>query len=178
MNLKGHTSRIRNIVWGHDDIHLFTSSQDGSLFEWDLLRGELIHEVTLRGSIFTSIAVSYDGQSVFGITAEGNLKQIINGVLVRDIKCPNIVLTSVNLSRAGHCLLFGTTEGVLKALSYPLPTDEQIELVWLDTPAHQTEITKSLISHDDQLLVTASADGNVYLWKIVEGEVRLYQVRY
>ncbi|XP_055341475.1 cilia- and flagella-associated protein 57-like isoform X2 [Paramacrobiotus metropolitanus] len=170
-NLKGHTARIRCILWAHDDIHLFTTSQDGSLFEWDMLRGEIIHEVTLRGTIFTSLFATADGATVFGVTAEGIVKEIVNGHVTRDIKCPNMVLTSVSMSRAGHCVLLGTTEGLLKALSYPLPADENAELVWLDTPAHQSEITKTMVSYDDQLLITAGADGSVFVWKVVEGEI-------
>ncbi|OQV14086.1 Cilia- and flagella-associated protein 57 [Hypsibius exemplaris] len=175
MNLKGHTSRIRCILWSHDDTRIFSSSQDGSLFEWDLLHGEIIHEVTLRGSIFISLAAAPDGETVYGITSDGTLKEITNGTFSRDIKSPLGVLTSVNLSHAGHCLIFGTTEGKLLTLAFPLLTElsrlESSDLVWMETSAHQKDITKAILSHDSQLLITASSDGNVFVWKVVEGEV-------
>ena len=170
MNLKGHTSRIRCILWSQDDTRIYTSSQDGSLFEWDLLHGEIIHEITLRGSIFISLAAAPDNETIYAITADGSFKEIVNGAISRDFKSPLGVLTSVNVSHAGHCLIFGTTEGKLLTLSYPLLPDTT-DLVWADTSAHQKDITRTILSHDNQLLITASSDGNVFVWKVIEGEL-------
>ena len=172
MSLKGHTSRIRCIVWTKDDFRIFSSSQDGSLLEWNVVRGEIVHEIILRGTIFVSIAPAADDEKVLAVTADGTLREISNGQTSRTFACPLGNLTFVSISQFGKTALFGTVEGKILLLPYPIPVTEEGEhLTWIELPGHQKEITKATMSHDDQLLITASVDGNVLVWKVGEGDL-------
>ena len=120
VTLKGHASRVRSILWSRDDMKIFTTSQDGSLFAWDILAGAIVHEVILRGAIFTSLALTPDSETVYAVTSDGVLKEIVHGRTTRELVCPESLLTTVSLSTTAHCLLFGTQEGVLRMVTYPL----------------------------------------------------------
>jgi len=70
--LKGHTGKIKSLVFSYDGDYLYSASLDGKVLKWDLA-ARTSQDVTTGAMKITSIDISSNGHYLAGINSNGNV---------------------------------------------------------------------------------------------------------
>jgi hypothetical protein len=65
--LRGHTGRVTQVTWAHNDATLLTVGADGALYEWDVREGKRAREFLHKGARVWGAAASMDGGTVYAV---------------------------------------------------------------------------------------------------------------
>ncbi|XP_034159183.2 cilia- and flagella-associated protein 57 isoform X1 [Pangasianodon hypophthalmus] len=168
LNLKGHSGKVRSVVWSADDSRLVSCGMDGAVYEWNALNGQRESESVLKSCSYTSVAISPDTRSILAAGNDCTLKEIQDCKILREVASDDVSYTSIVMTRSGRALFTGTSSGTIRAIKYPLLMQKD----WTEYQAHSGPITKMVITFDDQYLLSASEDGCLFIWKITEQEGR------
>ncbi|XP_019942091.1 cilia- and flagella-associated protein 57 [Paralichthys olivaceus] len=168
LNLKGHNGKIRGIEWSLDDGRLVSCGMDGAVYEWNTQTGKRESESVLKSCSYTDVAFSSDCKSLLAVGTDLTLKEIQDCQVLREIPADEVAHTAVAVSHSGRVVFTGTASGTIRAIKYPLP----IQKDWIMYQAHCGPVTKMVITYDDQFLLTASEDGCLSMWKIIDKEGR------
>nr|KAF6381509.1 cilia and flagella associated protein 57 [Pipistrellus kuhlii] len=137
-NLKGHTGKIRSIVWNADDSKLISCGTDGAVYEWNLSTGRRETECVLKSCSYNCVTVSPDGKIIFAVGSDHTLKEIADSSVLREIPTFDVVYTAIVVSHSGRMIFVGTSVGTIRAMKYPLPLPKEFN----DYQAHGGPITK------------------------------------
>ncbi|XP_068598729.1 cilia- and flagella-associated protein 57 [Brachionichthys hirsutus] len=168
LNLKGHNGKVRGIEWSRDDSRLVSCGMDGAVYEWNTQTAKLESESVLKSCSYTGVAFSSDCKTILAVGTDLTLKEIQDCQVLREVPAAEAAHTAVAVSRSSRVVFTGTSSGTIRAIKYPLPTEKD----WLTYQAHCGPVTKMAITFDDQFLLTASEDGCLSMWKIVDKEGR------
>ncbi|XP_038967123.1 cilia- and flagella-associated protein 57 isoform X2 [Rattus norvegicus] len=167
-NLKGHTGKIRSLVWNTDDSKLISAGTDGAVYEWNLSTGKRETECVLKVCSYNSVTISPDGKVIFAVGSDQTLKEIADSLILREIPAFDVVYTAITISHSGRMIFVGTSVGTIRAMKYPLPLQREFN----EYQAHAGPVTKILLTFDDQFLLTVSEDGCLFTWKVFDKEGR------
>ncbi|XP_058298827.1 cilia- and flagella-associated protein 57 isoform X3 [Hylobates moloch] len=81
-NLKGHTGKIRSIVWNADDSKLISGGTDGAVYEWNLSTGKRETECVLKSCSYNCVTVSPDAKIIFAVGSDHTLKEIADSSML------------------------------------------------------------------------------------------------
>ncbi|XP_019854181.1 PREDICTED: cilia- and flagella-associated protein 57 [Amphimedon queenslandica] len=170
-NLKGHSGKVRGIIWSNDDSRLISCSMDGSVYEWNVLSSKREKECVLKNCAYTSVSMSPDLKSVYAVGSDRTLKEInLNeATVVRQMSSGDAVLTQVVLSHSGKMLFVGTTNGTIQSVKFPLVEPGE----WHEHQAHSAPVARMCISYDDQFLISVGEDGTIFSFRIIDKEGRM-----
>ncbi|KAK0134411.1 Cilia- and flagella-associated protein 57 [Merluccius polli] len=172
LTLKGHNGKVQAVAWSADDGRLVSCGADGAVYEWNVFSGKRESESVLKSCVYTGVAVSSDARTIFA--AGTSLKEIqdcqasVCARVLREVPGDDVTYTALAVSRSGKVIFTGTSSGTLRVIKYPLPLQKD----WIEYQAHCGPVTKVLVTFDDQLLLTASGDGSLLVWRIVDKEGR------
>uniref|UniRef100_A0A336LBT2 CSON008297 protein n=1 Tax=Culicoides sonorensis TaxID=179676 RepID=A0A336LBT2_CULSO len=167
--LKGHNGNILSLVWSQNDSKLVSSGKEGSIYEWDTLSGKRINEIVQKGVEYRCLALSNDATSIFAITNNGILREIVKSDVIREFKTPDqSPVNSVALARSDLIMFLGTEMGQLYDVHCPL--GETGGGTFTNFRFFHQAVTNVRITYDDKLLVTSSTDGTLVIWKILNIE--------
>ncbi|KAI5103733.1 cilia- and flagella-associated protein 57, partial [Silurus meridionalis] len=168
LNLKGHTGKVRSVVWRSDDSSLVSCGMDGAVYEWNALNGQRESESVLKSCSYTGVALPPDTSSIIAVGNDCTLKEIHNCQILREVSSDDVIYTAVVMTRSGRALFTGTSSGTIRAFKYPLVMQKD----WKEYQAHSAPVTKLAITFDEQYLLSASEDGCLFIWRITEQEGR------
>ncbi|KOC64830.1 WD repeat-containing protein 65 [Habropoda laboriosa] len=159
--LKGHTSRVKTVLWSRTDTKLLTLGAEGAIYQWDMSTGRRCAEVILKNIILHDIALSADEQVVYCIANDNFIYEIKDNT----VRQHNILVTDM------YCMILGKEDQVLFLicpggiiLSVKCPVQEPIH--YISFHIHSTDITKIALSYNEQFLISTGIDGNLCIWKI------------
>ncbi|XP_061115383.1 cilia- and flagella-associated protein 57-like [Conger conger] len=164
LNLKDHKKKVQSIVWNEDDRKLVSLDMDGAVYEWNTISGKLESEIVHTSYMYTSVAVSPDGRTIFVVGTDFTLKEIHQTKILTEVLTGDIAYTTIALSRSGRVLFCGTTAGTVFAISC---TSFQQKNFQYQGQGHTAPIAKMVVTFDDHFLLTVSEDGCLFIWKIV-----------
>ncbi|XP_023077327.1 cilia- and flagella-associated protein 57 isoform X1 [Piliocolobus tephrosceles] len=167
-SLKGHTGKIRSIVWNADDSKLISGGTDGAVYEWNLATGKRETECVLKSCSYNCVTVSPDAKIIFAVGSDHTLKEIADSSILREISAFDVTYTTIVISHSGRMMFVGTSVGTIRAMKYPLPLQKEFN----EYQAHAGPITKMLLTFDDQFLLTAAEDGCLFTWKVFDKDGR------
>uniref|UniRef100_A0A2K6AI05 Cilia- and flagella-associated protein 57 n=1 Tax=Mandrillus leucophaeus TaxID=9568 RepID=A0A2K6AI05_MANLE len=167
-SLKGHTGKIRSIVWNADDSKLISGGTDGAVYEWNLSTGKRETECVLKSCSYNCVTVSPDAKIIFAVGSDHTLKEIADSSILREISAFDLTYTTIVISHSGRMMFVGTSVGTIRAMKYPLPLQKEFN----EYQAHAGPITKMLLTFDDQFLLTAAEDGCLFTWKVFDKDGR------
>ncbi|XP_017737439.1 PREDICTED: cilia- and flagella-associated protein 57 isoform X3 [Rhinopithecus bieti] len=81
-SLKGHTGKIRSIVWNADDSKLISGGTDGAVYEWNLSTGKRETECVLKSCSYNCVTVSPDAKIIFAVGSDHTLKEIADSSML------------------------------------------------------------------------------------------------
>ncbi|KAK2860815.1 hypothetical protein Q7C36_004981 [Tachysurus vachellii] len=168
LNLKGHSGKVRSVVWSSDDSRVVSCGMDGAVYEWNALSGQRESESVLKSCSYTSVAFSHNTRSTLAVGNDCTLKEIQDYKVLREVASDDVIYTAIVMTRSGRALFTGTSSGTIRAIKYPLLLQKD----WTEYQAHCAPITKMVITFDDQFLLSASEDGCIFIFKITEQEGR------
>ncbi|CAL8278556.1 unnamed protein product [Lota lota] len=166
LTLKGHNGKVQAMAWSADDRRLVSCGTDGAVYEWNTLSGKRESENVLKSCVYAGVAVSSDARTIFA--AGTTLKEIQDSQVLREVSGDDVTYTALALSRSGKVIFTGTSSGTIRVINNPLPLQKD----WTEYQAHCGPVTKVLVTYDDQLLLTASGDGSLLVWRILDKEGR------
>ncbi|XP_029288716.1 LOW QUALITY PROTEIN: cilia- and flagella-associated protein 57 [Cottoperca gobio] len=168
LNLKGHNGKVRGIEWSLDDSRLVSCGMDGAVYEWNTQTGKRESESVLKSCSYTDVAFSSECKTILAVGTDLTLKEIQDCQVLREVPADEVAHTAVAVSHSGRVVFTGTSSGTIRAIKYPLPIQKE----WTMYQAHCGPITKMVITWDDQFLLTASEDGCLLMWKVIDKEGR------
>uniref|UniRef100_A0A4W4FFW9 EML-like second beta-propeller domain-containing protein n=1 Tax=Electrophorus electricus TaxID=8005 RepID=A0A4W4FFW9_ELEEL len=168
LNLKGHNRKVRSIAWNADDSRVVSCGLDGAVYEWNALSGKRESESVLKSCGYIAVALSPDSKTAFVVGNDCTLKEIQDWQILREMASNDAPYTAVAMTHSGRALFTGTAIGTVRAIKYPLPLKKD----WIEYQGHSAPITKMAITFDDQYLLSASEDGCLLIWKIIDKEGR------
>ncbi|XP_070759353.1 cilia- and flagella-associated protein 57 isoform X2 [Enoplosus armatus] len=168
LNLKGHNGKVRGIEWSVDDSRLVSCGMDGAVYEWNTQSGKRESESVLKSCSYTGVAFSSDCKTILAVGTDLTLKEIQDCQVLREVPADEVAHTAVAVSHSGRVVFTGTSSGTIRAIKYPLPIQKE----WIVYQGHCGPVTKVVITADDQFLLTASEDGCLLMWKIIDKEGR------
>ncbi|XP_053172243.1 cilia- and flagella-associated protein 57 [Scomber japonicus] len=169
LNLKGHNGKVRAIEWSLDDSRLVSCGMDGAVYEWNTQTGKRVSECVLKSCSYTGVAFSSDCRTILAVGTDLTLKEIQDCQILREVPADDVAHTAVAVSRSGRVVFTGTSSGTIRAIKYPLPIQKE----WIMYQAHCGPVSKMAITFDDHFLLTASEDGCLSMWKIMDKEGRV-----
>nr|XP_051712572.1 cilia- and flagella-associated protein 57 isoform X6 [Oryctolagus cuniculus] len=167
-NLKGHTGKVRSVVWNADDSKLISGGTDGAVYEWNLSSGKRETECVLKSCSYNCVAISPDSKIIFAVGSDQTLKEIADSSVLREMSAYEVVYTAIVISHSGRMMFVGTSIGTIRAMKYPLPLQKEFN----EYQAHAGPVTKMLLTFDDQFLLTAADDGCLFTWKVFDKDGR------
>ncbi|XP_034724351.1 cilia- and flagella-associated protein 57 isoform X3 [Etheostoma cragini] len=168
LNLKGHNGKVRGIEWSLDDSRLVSCGMDGAVYEWNTQTGKRESESVLKSCSYTDVAFSSDYKTILAVGTDLTLKEIQDCQVLREVPADEVAHTAVAVSHSGRVVFTGTSSGTVRAIKYPLPIQKE----WIMYQAHCGPITKMVITFDDHFLFTASEDGCLLMWKVIDKDGR------
>ena len=157
--LKGHTGKIKSLIFSFDGKYLYSASLDGKVLKWDLTARTSVN-VTADNFRITSIDYSPESSYIAGVSSDG--KAVIWNP---DKKTDNFTLQSGN--RTIKVVRFWIDKNIL-TVGY---TDGYVELWDISTQqktaelqAHTAEVNDIRFNDVLHQMATASNDGTLKIW--------------
>lgn len=162
---RGSDSKIKSISWSRDDMKIVSCGIDGSNSTWDARSFKRETLVASEAQFLDSPCFGLDTKQSYSVGADGSIKQIIDGKIVKDVPQNGSLSFIVT---ANTCdLLFGATKrGFVRTLTYPLLGDSGGTNEFVDYGCHSAPVTRIRVSCDDQFLFSGGEDGLLWVFKI------------
>ncbi|GAA6077674.1 cilia- and flagella-associated protein 57 isoform X1 [Tachysurus ichikawai] len=138
LNLKGHSGKVRSVVWSSDDSRVVSCGMDGAVYEWNALSGQRESESVLKSCSYTSVAFSHNTRSTLAVGNDHTLKEIQDYQVLREVASDDVIYTAIVMTHSGRALFTGTSSGTIRAIKYPLLLQKD----WTEYQAHSAPITK------------------------------------
>ncbi|XP_053985715.1 cilia- and flagella-associated protein 57 [Hylaeus volcanicus] len=159
--LKGHTSRVKALLWSQTDTKLLTLGTEGAIYQWDMSTGRRSAEIILRGLNIHDIALCADELISYCIVNDSFIYEIKDNV-TREYSFPGITMHSMVLGKEDQALFLVCIGGTILSAKCPL----QEPVYYTDFKIHSVDITKIALSYNEQCLVSTGIDGSLCIWKV------------
>jgi len=157
--LKGHSEKIKSLIFSFDGKYLYSAALDGKVLKWDLSARTSL-DISTGEMKVTSIDLSSDNRYLAGLNDDGR-------VLIWDPESYTGRFTIGSSGREIRSIRFKPDEYLL-AVGY---TDGLIELWDIEArtkiseiPAHKEEINNIRFNSKLSQMATASSDGTLKIW--------------
>ena len=182
--LRGHTAKVRSIVWQSLDSKLITLGQEGTVYFWDASTGKRSDESSFQGIVpITSGTALIDGAKAYTVSNERVLKEIpikksfdaITGQEIaakqpKDLQLDRYISNMV-IDDSSKILFLGSggeesgPGSIISLLTMPaMASSYEI------TPLHSSAITAMCLSKDGNMLFTGDSSGCLIVTEIEKGK--------
>jgi len=112
---EGHERTIQSFVFLHDNIHIVSGSDDGTMRKWDCETGQLVGEPWEGEANVTALALSPDGKTIACGRSDGSVQRWdTNGQMKEDIWTGHSDwVRSLSWSPSGRHLASGSRDGTI-----------------------------------------------------------------
>ncbi|XP_058248965.1 cilia- and flagella-associated protein 57-like [Hemibagrus wyckioides] len=162
LDLSGHHQQVQSLKWSDDDRRLVSCGMDGTVFVWDVLTGNAVIR-NETASCFADVAFSPNTGSVLAV-GRSHLQEISDEGVLYEMASDGGEYTAVSMTRSGRTVFIGTSAGTVRVIDYPFDKEK----TWKEYQAHSGPITKMVVTPGDQYLLTASKDGCLFVWSIID----------
>ncbi|XP_050501847.1 cilia- and flagella-associated protein 57 [Diabrotica virgifera virgifera] len=165
--LKGHNGKITGLAWSNDDTILASCGFEGAVYLWDVVKSTRIHETVIKSVQSRGIQLSRDGKNAFVVGHDGHVREYFSSNVQRDVVIPpGAPLDAIVLSALDNMMFVTGNNGVVYVVKMPLL--EKADVV--EYNMHNKTISKMVLSCDDKYLITASTEGILTFWKLLNTE--------
>lgn len=178
-SLRGHNLPVKSIAWAQNDAFFVSSGLDGNVLKWSAKTWDRACEASFSGQCITAIlspsSVMDEDQNRMVATHNILVATSHSTIYDHDLKCerkPNkkgLVLTAVTLPLY-FSLVSGDQRGNIQVIPYPLlPAGEDKPFhIGSEVAVHTAPVHCVMSSSDGQTLFTASEDGSIFVFNIVQ----------
>ncbi|KMQ89315.1 wd repeat-containing protein 65 [Lasius niger] len=86
--LKGHTGRVKALLWSQTDLKILSMGTEGAIYEWDMTTGTRSSEIILKDIILNDIALSSDTSFYYCIAHDDHIREIKENAVIREFRLP------------------------------------------------------------------------------------------
>jgi len=162
--LRGHRDWVHEVVFSPDGKFLISGSKDGTVKVWQVWDGSLVRTLSGHSKPVVTVALSPDGQFIASGSEDSTVKiwRMADGKLVKVLQghMKGMAVNVVRFSPDGKWLAFGDI--AITICRFPEGRKERIA-------AHRWGITALSFTPDSRFLISASADGTVKVWRVLDG---------
>lgn len=83
--LKGHTGKVKALLWSQTDLKMLSMGAEGAIYEWDMTTGTRSGEFIWKGITLRDIALSSDASFIYCIADDDYIREIKENVVYLDI---------------------------------------------------------------------------------------------
>jgi len=158
-DLKGHSGKIKSLVFSYDGRYLYSAALDGKVLKWDLVLRTSVDFETGRVQI-TSIDISSGGDYLAGVTSDGKAlvwnTESKAGVL--RIENPGKSIKVIRFKPEENTIAAGYSDGTLEL--WNIEEKRKVH----EIKAHDGIINQIRFNNPLSLLATAANDRTLKLW--------------
>ncbi|XP_050451189.1 cilia- and flagella-associated protein 57 [Cataglyphis hispanica] len=168
--LKGHTGRVKALLWSQTDLKMLSMGTEGAIYEWDMTTGMRSGEIILKGIILHDIALSSDTSFFYCIANDDYIREIKKNEVIREFFLPGREMHQMLMGK-DDITLFITSGGIIISLKCPLQTPIES----LDFHIHSVDITQIALPYNENCLISVAKDGSLCIWKLFypEGKAKI-----
>ncbi|XP_076282978.1 testes of unusual size [Lasioglossum baleicum] len=160
--LKGHTNRVKALLWSQTDTKLLTLGSEGVIYQWDMSTGTRFAEIILKNRNLHDIALSADEQVAYCIGSDTIIREIKENTVTREYNLTGVTMNSMILGKYDQALFLVCPGGNILSVKYPLQEPVQ----YSEFNVHSVDLTKIALSINQQYLVSTGVDGSLCIWKL------------
>ncbi|KAF5287488.1 hypothetical protein FQA39_LY04116 [Lamprigera yunnana] len=165
-NFRGHSGKLISMAWVQNDHKAATCGNEGAVYEWEVSTQKRIAETIVKTCSFTGVVVESTGKYVYSIGSDGLIRQIVESNIHREVMVHQGGLDAIAIANSNQMLFVSGDSGTVYSVLVPiLDVAEFVEF-----GGHRTTVSKMVISYDDKYLITASVEGVICVWKIMNAE--------
>ncbi|XP_011870371.1 PREDICTED: cilia- and flagella-associated protein 57 [Vollenhovia emeryi] len=167
--LKGHTGKVKALLWSQTDLKMLSMGAEGAIYEWDMNTGVRSGEFIWKGFALRDIALSSDASFVYCIAQDDHIREIKENAIAREFRLPGREMQQMIMGKDDLTLFITSPGGIVISLKSPLQTP--IEST--DFHMHCVDITQIALSYNENCLISVAKDGSLCIWKLYspEGQV-------
>ncbi len=157
--LRGHSGKIKSLIFSFDGKYLYSASLDGKVLKWDLVAKTSVN-FTADNFRITSIDCSSNGNSIAGVSSDGKAIIWNPEKTAENFSLPtgNRILKVVRFWPGENKLAVGYTDGYLEL--WDISTRQKTA----ELQAHTAEINDIRFNNLLHQMATASNDGTLKIW--------------
>jgi len=164
--LRGHRDWVHEVVFSPDGKFLISGSKDGTVKVWQVSDGSLVRTLSGHSKPVVTVALSPDGRFIASGSEDSTVRvwRMADGKLVKVLQgqTKGMAVNVVRFSPDGKWLAFGDIAITLYRCRFPEERKERIA-------AHRWGITALSFTPDNRFLISASSDGMVKVWRVLDG---------
>jgi WD40 repeat protein len=169
--LRGHSAKVRAIIWLDLDFSIQTIAQDGSIFVWNVPSGTQRGDRHIGALPITTGTSFGDNTRAYTISPEMVIKEVMMKKIVDQttgVEMPMKAPKDVQIDRRVSCgvlqqskklLLLGTCDADKPGAVLSMVVSPSLASQYEAFPFHAAPITAMCMSYDGDLLYTADANG-------------------
>lgn len=118
--LKGHNGKISGLSWTLDDKKMASCGSEGAVYEWIVAECKRLSETIMKQCEFKGVAITTDGKSIFVVSNDGHIRELMNSNVHRDVSVITSSLDAIALSRIDQMLFVSGSKGNVYTIKLPL----------------------------------------------------------
>ncbi|XP_043499423.1 cilia- and flagella-associated protein 57-like [Polistes fuscatus] len=160
--MKGHTARVKGLLWSQMDTKLLSMGEEGAIYEWDMSSGQRTAEIILKNIILYDIVLAADQSYIYCIANDNRIREIREDTVVREFTLMDKDVHYMIMDKNDTFLFVTCLGGIILSLKCPL----QLPIEYVDFHIHSSDITKIALSYSEQYLISTAKDGSLCIWKL------------
>ena len=159
-DLKGHTGKIKSLIFSYDGKFLYSASLDGKVLKWDLAARTSINVNTEKMQI-NYIDISSGGKYIAGVSNDGKAliwNTEVAGDNFRTPEIPGKIIKVVRFKPDDNTLAIGYTDGFVEL--WDVEAKKKIS----ELKAHTAEVNDIRFNNKEMQMATASKDNTLKIW--------------
>ncbi|CAI0447471.1 unnamed protein product [Linum tenue] len=169
--LTGHVDKVCAVdVSKVSSRYVVSSAYDRTIKLWDLQKGYCTNTIMFHSNC-NALCFSTDGQTICSGHVDGNLRlwDIQSGRLLSEVAAHSSAITSLSLSRNGNTILSSGRDNQHNI--FDIRSLEVCGTLRASGNRVATNWSRSCLSPDDKYVAAGSADGSVYIWSVLKGDI-------
>ena len=161
--LKGHSGKIKSLVFSYDGSYLYSAALDGKVLKWDLM-AKTSTSLATDGVQITSIDLSVNNRYLAGISDQGKA-MVWNPEQNADkfrIETPGKTIKSIRFNPDNERIAVGYNDGVVEL--WDIPSKAKIS----EIKAQPEEVNDIRFNSKYLQMATAGNDGTLKIWDMTD----------
>ncbi|XP_066588293.1 cilia- and flagella-associated protein 57 [Prorops nasuta] len=170
--LKGHTGKVKALVWSQNDLKLLTIGSEGSVYEWDMTTGYRLIEIVFKKVQLNDAAFISDASSLYCISNDQTISEFKDGLNMFEYSLPDTKIRGMVLGKDDSCFFINCSGGAILSLKCPLQDPIEVSSVHL----HCADVTKIILSYNEDCLISTGIDGSLSIWKVHNPDTKVVRI--
>ncbi|CAF3818963.1 unnamed protein product [Rotaria magnacalcarata] len=169
--IRDNHAKIRLIRWSNDDSFLISVDFNDLMARWDPYRSQSLFKYKILDFSVQDLVISSNNKLAYLLNSDKKIKEFHLMTTIRNINISidDFIPTALAIDDETRILFVGTEKGSIYSINLMqtnAPNENNTIGNLLYENVHQGAITKILISHNNDLIISTGEDGNLILYNL------------